>query len=328
MTPVNVVLLAAASVTLIGCGGSGGSANDPLDASQNDPTSSQSFFNGSLRGVRNGADAALYGYNLSTYLNRVSNQISAEVIEDAGVDAVTTINCTDQGQIRVSLSSEGEFKAYTAITTLEFDDCQQQGSTVDGELVTTEERAATNASDLLTVTRDFDLTLAGGVASDGSATLKGSLVNEVLTEFNTPEGCTPAVTDSTTYQLQDGSELRDDNSVVTAAYQTLVYQVRERTRFFDKDTNCRAETYTQFSGSARGQFSRVADAPVLVEKTGIYSADGSLESDEPAQLTITAPGTQNRFQVSATGEGPQAVQVDVIDNNAVRSESDTWDFGV
>lgn len=327
MTPIFAVLLIATSVTLVGCGGSGGGADNPLDQPLGDPTSNESFFNGSLRDIRNGGDAALSGFNAGTYLNRVAAQIPEGFFEGLGSDEQRTVKCRGQGQMTIGSLFEGEFKAYKATTTLELDDCQQDQSTFDGELTIIVERSATNAADLIKTTRDFDLSLSGEVASSGSAILKGSFVEEVQTEFNSPEGCTPAVTDSTTYQLQDGSRLLNGNGEVTAAYETLDYQLRERTRFFDTDTTCRAETYTQFTGNARGKFSRVADATVLIEKKGVYSAGGRLDSDEPAQLSITAPGTQNKFQVSAIGDGPDAVQIDITDNNAVRSENDTWDFG-
>ena len=322
--PMNVpfAVLLCTTATLVACG----SSSEPDPDLLNDPIFENTFFNGQFRDIRDAGEVALEGVNLKSYLQSAIAQTPADVFSGVEGNQVL-LDCEDEGTLTVTVTVEDEYPTFITTAQQEFDACVQGGSTFMGTLTTSVEQFADATTNRTTTGYEFDISINPLVNGSGSVVLKGSFLEEILSDFDSPEGCAPAVSSRHVYKLEDGSVITDTANSVSAIYQSLDYAMSVTDRYFDIDTNCRTESFASFEGLSVGVFDRIADSEVMIVKSGVFSSAGIADTDASGRLEITAPLSSNRLLITSTGDTPESVQVDLVDNNAVQSFISTWTFG-
>ena len=296
----------------------------PIEDPTTPPDAAALFFKAPFEDIRDSGNAALSFFTLESQLQRAVSLVPDDALS---VDVESTsVNCTDQGLINATQSFSTEPNTAVTVRSHEFVDCQQAGSTFSGTIMRRVEQLGTGAASRTTTIYEFDVSIAGVRDGQGALSASGSLSNQTQIEFATPPNCDPANTLRRQIDLDDGSRYSDPAAGIDAQYQALAFSSVAADRFSQIETVCEVVTPVTYDATATGSFDSISAEPVSIVKTGVHSSVGIGDADAPAEFRINALASDDRLVITASGDTPTSVQVDIVDRNAVQSFTDTWDF--
>lgn len=301
-----------------------GPIEDPLET----PVESTLFFKAPYQDTRDAGNAALLGFGLDLHIQKAVALVPEGTVDGTpnGTVGSATINCADQGSIDVSEAFVIEPNTLIVMRNYAFNDCMQSGSQYTGTLARTTEEFVSGAGSRTTTTHAFDLNIQGLSEGQGFLDLSGELTAGDQIEFNTPPDCPPANTLRLEVTVDEEGVYNDPVNGIAATFQSIDYSRSSTDRFTSIEPTCEAARFITYQAETVGEFSNIAAAPVIISKTGVFSSVGIRESDAPAVFQISALESDDQLTVSATGNTPTAVQVDIVDMNAIQSFTDNWDF--
>ena len=323
---VTMPCLLAGCLALTACGGGsdGGTSLDPIDDPIEDPVEPLMFFSGAFLETRDAGNAALVGFDLQSQLER-----AAALVPDGSTDNETdsaVIECADGGSTSVLDFFRTEPNTFINTRNQLLNDCVQDGITFSGLLDVTTEQLGIGATERVTTTRIFNVDIAGINNGEGSLSLSGNLTTVEQREFNTQSECPPAGNDTLAITIDEGGTYDDPVAGFTATFDALEYTRITADRFVLSESGCEVEQFITYTADATGSFSGVSTERVAISKTGSFLESGISENDAAAVFNISALESQSSLTVSATGDTPTAVQVDIVDMEAIQSFADSWDF--